>query len=826
LLKDPLSATDAVIPEAPRSNARGNNLEKNSTAGSAVVHPLTDFVPEFLRLNDLTTTSTQNSQLPLQKHQITPKMHLSSNRGRIVMQLSFHNAPDMQGYLLRVDGYIKLFDYENGGMFITTATQPHSSDKSGHDSQEQAKDTSASNTASVASSLGFVTMRVKGIMVPQIGRISMVGNALSGRSILVVNESKRQPKTSDGNSSDQGDFELITSLDDGLGEAKRSLDTEQSQGEAGLKEVEKIVPENNKFPDTAAADSEKIHRRILQQQSATEDGFGTLYFSFFRLMKVSLSLLRHVAAGFLDPNHVWSHHYHSVNLTPSFSWWKQHSNANSFIFLSDNNDANLDHRRLQQIESISDIVSPLWLEKGSSDASKAATQSDCEFEVNLDVDPLLFEAPSVTETNEKATPNNKMKRSITDVWDIKEAESEPTPQQQQQLVVSLSGTIVSPNCNFDARISTNALRINWTSITTKAINYSFTMMLICLAQIVLLLRQLLHSQSNFLASRVSMLTIGWQCILDAIWCMIHILFCLVMQPLFTAFASVAFFKLLMFCVIEMKYLQIIEQARLASTGQHVTAERMRRQAAVIQCRFYVGLISMITLYWNLRQYWTFVIVLFHSWWVPQIIKNIITETKQPCHSYYIFGMSFTRLLAPIYMFGFKSNFVREMNPEFPRNVAVCYALLVWVGLQAVVLYLQGKWGARFMIPARFLPPKFDYSRPIPDSMLPSPSSPSRLNSSASDIEVGGSIASGRGSGSRNRINGGSSRHRNVTTIDESPSDMSQTLDCVICYSSIDVHNHRGYMLPPCDHIFHRQCLEQWMEVKLECPICRKTLPPI
>jgi hypothetical protein len=225
-------------------------------------------------------------------------------------------------------------------------------------------------------------------------------------------------------------------------------------------------------------------------------------------------------------------------------------------------------------------------------------------------------------------------------------------------------------------------------------------MLLCLAQIVLLLRQLLHSQSNFLASRVSMLTIGWQCILDAIWCMAHILFCLVMQPLFTAFASVAVFKLLIFCVIEMKYLQIIEQARMASAGQHVTAERMRRQAAIIQCWFYVGLISVITLYWKLRHHWSFFVVFLHSWWVPQIVKNVITETKQPCHSYYVFGMSATRVMAPIYIFGFKHNFIRELNPEFPQNTIVCYALVIWVSLQAVVPHLQGKLGARFMIQAR------------------------------------------------------------------------------------------------------------------------------
>lgn len=127
---------------------------------------------------------------------------------------------------------------------------------------------------------------------------------------------------------------------------------------------------------------------------------------------------------------------------------------------------------------------------------------------------------------------------------------------------------------------------------------------------------------------------------------------------------------------------------------------------------------------------------------------------------------------------------------------------------------------------RFLPPRFDYSRPIPDSMLPSPPPCIRQITSISDIEAGSSTTSARGLGYRNRINGGNSRYRNATTIDESRSDSGQTLDCVICYSSIDVHNRRGYMLPPCDHIFHRQCLEQWMEVKLECPICRNSLPPM
>mmetsp|Transcript_8724 Transcript_8724/g.12817 ORF Transcript_8724/g.12817 Transcript_8724/m.12817 type:complete len:118 (+) Transcript_8724:3-356(+) len=53
-----------------------------------------------------------------------------------------------------------------------------------------------------------------------------------------------------------------------------------------------------------------------------------------------------------------------------------------------------------------------------------------------------------------------------------------------------------------------------------------------------------------------------------------------------------------------------------------------------------------------------------------------------------------------------------------------------------------------------------------------------------------------------------------------------TLDCVICYNDIDVGNRSDYMLAPCNHIFHRQCLTQWMDVKMECPVCRTKLPSL
>ena len=272
---------------------------------------------------------------------------------------------------------------------------------------------------------------------------------------------------------------------------------------------------------------------------------------------------------------------------------------------------------------------------------------------------------------------------------------------------------------------------------------------------------------------------------------------------------------------------------------------------MLHLRFYVALLVMfILLFYIGEKYRILYALALYSFWVPQIIMNVITEAKTPLHKYYIYGMSLTRLFAPIYIFAVPNNFLKEVYPEAPTDHLMCQLLVLWVGIQTAVLIAQGKYGARFMIPARFLPPKFDYSRPIPASMLPpgtlemhcssdsdessrsygsetqalvssesSPSSPTRARHTTSVT------TRNRMRGNRvNRAESGMTTER----ISDSPSPLGRhhTLDCSICYEGIDVRDRRGYMLAPCDHLFHRDCLVQWMDVKMECPICRTELPPL
>lgn len=324
---------------------------------------------------------------------------------------------------------------------------------------------------------------------------------------------------------------------------------------------------------------------------------------------------------------------------------------------------------------------------------------------------------------------------------------------------------------------------------------------------------------------------------------------------------------------------MVIQARNSGNGGQAT-EVLRRQIAMLHLRFYVALFGTFLLVFYIGEKYRVIYALaLYSFWVPQIIFNIYTEARTPLHTYYIYGMSLSRLVAPLYMFGIQNNFLKEVYPEFTSDPFMVEVLVVWVAIQAAILIAQGKYGSRFMIPARFLPPKFDYSRPLPPSMYQnldsaasattmdkssrneaSPGTEPLVPSSSEGLSHSSTLPSrsrhttavttrNRGRGSNRNRAGAANRHHHHHTEHQSTTTMTKegvvnvglqesqqpatlpvpphhSLDCSICYDSIDTRNRSGYMLAPCDHIFHRDCLVQWMDVKMECPICRMELPEI
>lgn len=67
-----------------------------------------------------------------------------------------------------------------------------------------------------------------------------------------------------------------------------------------------------------------------------------------------------------------------------------------------------------------------------------------------------------------------------------------------------------------------------------------------------------------------------------------------------------------------------------------------------------------------------------SYWVPQIVHCAQADVKQPLRPLYIIGMSVTRLILPLYMYGCPSNVLR-----MPPSPWFCALLSSWVVLQVM-----------------------------------------------------------------------------------------------------------------------------------------------
>lgn len=80
-----------------------------------------------------------------------------------------------------------------------------------------------------------------------------------------------------------------------------------------------------------------------------------------------------------------------------------------------------------------------------------------------------------------------------------------------------------------------------------------------------------------------------------------------------------------------------------------------------------------------------------------------------------------------------------------------------------------------------------------------------------------------------------------TSVTEEEDVIKCQTECAICMAMVDlpIHKHdkpkskltsnsnnKEYMITPCFHIFHTECLEDWMKYKLQCPVCRNGLPPV
>ncbi len=354
------------------------------------------------------------------------------------------------------------------------------------------------------------------------------------------------------------------------------------------------------------------------------------------------------------------------------------------------------------------------------------------------------------------------------------------PSKNAPYVTELIGSVRAPSCGFSLTVNASATRVDWRAADDQASWYSSLMTFVCVWQIYALFKQLHFCRTQAVALRVSLVSLGMQALWDAVLCVANLLLCAAVPQLFSTFTTVAFLELIVFCVIEMRYLLLVWQAHDPQRNWDAAGwVQLRRELATVHAHFYVALAVVLLVLYASRDEPSLILLAASSYWVPQIIRNIKTNAREPVCDHYLYGMSVSRLLLPAYLLLVQDALPRVLMVPSPsaitpsQRLKVFVSLVVWQAIQVGLLKLQRLKGARCFVPDYLVPKPYDYQRD-PAHIL-------------------------RAAGA------------------DGP-------ECAICMGPVNAVTGE-FMVTPCDHMFHEICLRQWMDLKMECPVCRAALPP-
>ncbi|WVQ74741.1 hypothetical protein IAR50_004346 [Cryptococcus sp. DSM 104548] len=210
--------------------------------------------------------------------------------------------------------------------------------------------------------------------------------------------------------------------------------------------------------------------------------------------------------------------------------------------------------------------------------------------------------------------------------------------------------------------------------------------------------------------------------------------------------------------------------------------------------------------------WVFAVV--YSFWLPQIWRNARRGNGRALEWKFVLGSSVGRLALPLYAFAYEDN-IFFIEPK--RWV---WGLVLWQAVQVLVLYAQEKFGPAFFLPKSMAPPEmYNYHPHIPPA---DPENPTPLDGETTcsicydDVDLhphshpathSRAASTSKSGGKDKKVKENEGRDRDVL-------------------SGLGLGDRRGYAIAPCGHVFHTNCLAQWMSIKTICPLCKRSLPPM
>ena len=251
--------------------------------------------------------------------------------------------------------------------------------------------------------------------------------------------------------------------------------------------------------------------------------------------------------------------------------------------------------------------------------------------------------------------------------------------------------------------------------------------------------------------------------------------CAAVPQLFSTFTTVAFFELIVFCVIEMRYLLLVWQAHDPQRNWDAAGWVQLRELATVHAHFYVALAVVLLVLYASRDEPSLILLAASSYWVPQIIRNVKRTRGSPSATTTCMAecQSITTPGLPTPGAGRAASrpdgALYERYNAFPTTEGLRLARRLASHTSCSVKTATVERRSDVFVPDYLVPKPYDYQRDPAHSK--------------------------RAAGA------------------DGP-------ECAICMGPVNAVTGE-FMVTPCDHMFHEICLRQWMDLKMECPVCRR-----
>ena len=412
----------------------------------------------------------------------------------------------------------------------------------------------------------------------------------------------------------------------------------------------------------------------------------------------------------------------------------------------------------------------------------------CSFKLHGYVNPGAFTTASPTafrEYGQGTADRNRDQEDLGDVLDEQMEDVRPLDFGDMSSEAVLVGKFVSDNCGITVHLKLKSQSVK--VFYRKVRFYTYFLILTLIAQGYILLQQIDESSTPSSMMRISIATVGMRSVIDSYFCLTHLTMGILIDDLFAPLGVVSAGYFILFSILEMRLLVQAWRTR----RPHIQGWlELRTDISAVYSRFYAAfMFGLLLMYWTANKFIWFLAFL-NSYWIPQIIRNAYYNQRQALKPSYVVLTSYLRLVIPLYALGCPSNFM-HLRPNFTH----CFLLVAWTTAQVVVLMCQHYIDPRYGVgDLGIFPEVYDYHRRVSEDVL----------AQCGFIE-GDDAASER---------------------DIEMGDVTSGADCVICMNHVKIRTPSERMVTPCNHFFHTECLTRWIDIKQECPTCRRALPPL